>query len=280
MMIRSLLVYAGVLLFVAGCATPAPAPAPPLPAPTSDTSERSFDEAVNVATDGLVAQLQQRPGPSAKTEARRSLVIDPMVDVISGQQTAATLLLEQRVAERLRSSSAQIDVVPFQVVNLSQAQYLLTGTMARVASSQPGAPQAFEINMAVTDLKDGMVVAKASSRARDEGVDTNPAHVVLKTGNFDAVIAWYAAVLNARVAFRSDFIAFLTYDDEHHRVAVINAAGSPAPDEAAAGVHHIAYTYAGLGELLGTYRRLKASGHRARPLHQPRADDLDVLSRP
>ena len=86
------------------------------------------------------------------------------------------------------------------------------------------------------------------------------AHVVLKTGNFDAVITWYATVLNARVAFRNDFIAFLTYDDEHHRVAVINAAGSPAPDEAAAGVHHIAYTYAGLGELLSTYRRLKTSG--------------------
>ena len=86
------------------------------------------------------------------------------------------------------------------------------------------------------------------------------AHVVLKASNFDAVIAWYTAVLNARVAFRSDFIAFLTYDDEHHRVAVINAAGSSAPDEAAAGVHHIAYTYAELGELLGTYRRLKAVG--------------------
>jgi catechol 2,3-dioxygenase-like lactoylglutathione lyase family enzyme len=86
------------------------------------------------------------------------------------------------------------------------------------------------------------------------------AHVVLKTGNFDAVIAWYAAVLNARVAFRSDFIAFLTYDDEHHRVAVINTPGAPASDEAAAGVHHVAYTYAGLGELLATYRRLKASG--------------------
>src|SRR4030095_2644229 len=72
------------------------------------------------------------------------------------------------------SSSAQLDVLPFQVLTLSQAQYLLTGTMARVASSQPGAPQVFEINLAVTDLKDGMVVAQASSRARDEGVDTNP----------------------------------------------------------------------------------------------------------
>src|SRR5438445_229253 len=86
------------------------------------------------------------------------------------------------------------------------------------------------------------------------------AHVVLKTANYDAVIAWYATVLQARVAFRNAFIAFLTYDDEHHRVAVLNTPGSPAPDPAAAGVHHIAYTYTGLGELLATYRRLKASG--------------------
>ena len=86
------------------------------------------------------------------------------------------------------------------------------------------------------------------------------AHVVLKTGNFDAVIAWYATVLQARVAHRNDFIAFLTYDDEHHRVAVLHAPGSLAADEGAAGVHHIAYTYAGLGELLATYQRLKACG--------------------
>src|SRR3989441_9694075 len=86
------------------------------------------------------------------------------------------------------------------------------------------------------------------------------AHVVLKTANYDAVIAWYATVLQAPVAFRNDFIAFLTYDDEHHRVAVLNTPGSPTPDPAAARVHHIAYTYASLGALLSTYRRLKESG--------------------
>jgi catechol 2,3-dioxygenase-like lactoylglutathione lyase family enzyme len=86
------------------------------------------------------------------------------------------------------------------------------------------------------------------------------AHVVLKTAKFNDVIDWYATVLQARVAFRNDFIAFLTYDDEHHRVAVINMPDSPTPEPAAAGVHHIAYTYADLGELLSTYRRLKASG--------------------
>jgi len=86
------------------------------------------------------------------------------------------------------------------------------------------------------------------------------AHVVLKTTNFDAMIEWYATVLNARVAFRNEFIAFLTYDDEHHRIAVIKTPGSPAPEAAASGVHHIAFTYATLGDLLSTYRRLKERG--------------------
>src|SRR5262249_60425072 len=71
---------------------------------------------------------------------------------------------------------------------------------------------------------------------------------------------WSATVPQARLAFRNAFLAFLPYDDEHHRVAVINTPGSPEPDAAAAGVHHIAYTYAELGQLLATYRRLKARG--------------------
>lgn len=173
MMILRLSAYATVCMIVVGCATSTPAPAPAqAPAPTSDTSERSFDEAVNVATDGLMAQLQK--GLSTKTEAKRGVVIDPMVDAASGQQTGATHLLEQRVADRFRSNYSQFDVMPFQVASLSKAQYLLTGTMTRVASSQPGAPQVFQINLALTDLKDGRVVAQASSRARDEGLDTNP----------------------------------------------------------------------------------------------------------
>jgi len=193
MMIRRLSAYASVILIVAGCAKPAPAPVP-IPVATSDTSERSFDEAVNAATDGLVTQLPTPPGPSTKTEAKRGVVIDPMVDALSGQQTAATLLLEQRVADRLRSNS-QLDVLPFQIANLSKAQYLLTGTMTRVASSQPGAAQVFHINLALTDLKEGVVVAQASSRAREEGVDTNPtpyyrdSPVVVKDKVVDGYIA-------------------------------------------------------------------------------------------
>ena len=169
MMIRKLSAYAAVLLIVAGCAektAPPPPPPPPPPVASSDTSERSFDEAVSVATDGLVAQLQKGP--------KRGVVIDPMVDASSGQQTGATRLLEQRVGERLQNPDSPLDVMPFEVANLSTAVYLLTGTMTRTASGQSGPRQVFQIDLALTDLKTGKVVAQASSRARDEGLDVTP----------------------------------------------------------------------------------------------------------
>src|SRR6185436_6769374 len=143
--IRRLSAYAIALLIIAGCAA-SPPPPPPLPAATADTSERSFEEAVQVATDGLMSQLQARSDPAAKTDTKRGIVIDPMVDALSGQQTAATRLLEQRVGERLQANP-RLEVMPFQVASLSKAQYLVTGTMTRVASAQTGARQVFQIDL-------------------------------------------------------------------------------------------------------------------------------------
>jgi hypothetical protein len=174
MTIRALVVYASMLLVVAGCAKPAPPPPAPAPIVTNDTSERGFEEAANVATDALVAQLQRAPGASAKTDAKRGIVIDPMIDSSSGQQTATTQALEQRVAERLVTGAVPVEIMPFLIANVSKAQYLLTGTMTRMAGGQAGAPQVFQINLALTDLQSGTVVAQASSRARDDGLDMNP----------------------------------------------------------------------------------------------------------
>jgi flagellar motor protein MotB len=191
--IRRLSAYAIALLIVAGCATPPPPPPPP-PAATADTTERSFEEAIQVATDGLMSQLQARWDPAAKTDAKRGIVIDPMVDALSGQQTAATRLLEQRVGERLQANP-RLEVMPFQVASLSKAQYLVTGTMTRIASAQTGARQIFQIDLAATDLKTGTVAAQASSRARDEALDMNPtpyyrdSPVVVKDKVVDGYIA-------------------------------------------------------------------------------------------
>ena len=102
-----------------------------------------------------------------------------------------------------------------------------------------------------------------SARAVDRNAAIAPArlaHFVLRTGNFDAMRTWYQTVLGAHAVFENEHLSFMTYDDEHHRVALINAPGSPGRDPAAAGVDHIAFTFADMGALLGTFARLKDQG--------------------
>jgi len=86
------------------------------------------------------------------------------------------------------------------------------------------------------------------------------AHFVLRTGQLDKMAEWYKTVLNARIVFRDERLCFLSYDDEHHRLALINMPGAAVRDPESAGTDHVAYSYNGLGDLLATYRRLKAAG--------------------
>jgi catechol 2,3-dioxygenase-like lactoylglutathione lyase family enzyme len=86
------------------------------------------------------------------------------------------------------------------------------------------------------------------------------AHAVMRTARFEETKAWYLTVLNAQMAFENEFVAFLTYDDEHHRIGIINVPDATPLSPASAGVEHISFTYEQLGELLATYRRLKAIG--------------------
>ena len=84
------------------------------------------------------------------------------------------------------------------------------------------------------------------------------AHFVLRTPNFNAMSEWYQCVLAAKPAFENGFLCFMTYDDEHHRLALINTPDAAVPDDGAAGVDHIAFTFADMGGLLGTFARLKS----------------------
>jgi catechol 2,3-dioxygenase-like lactoylglutathione lyase family enzyme len=86
------------------------------------------------------------------------------------------------------------------------------------------------------------------------------AHFVVRTSRYPEILDWYKTVLKAKAAFESEALAFLTYDDEHHRVAVLNIPGLMDQSEGVAGVHHIAFTYGNLTELLENYERLKTLG--------------------
>jgi len=83
------------------------------------------------------------------------------------------------------------------------------------------------------------------------------AHFVVRTSNFKEIVDWYLKVLGAEISYANDQLAFMTYDDEHHRVAVLNIPGLAKQPDGIVGIHHVAFTYATLNDLMSTYERLK-----------------------
>ena len=91
------------------------------------------------------------------------------------------------------------------------------------------------------------------------------AHVVFNTHRYDEMIAWYLNVFEARCQHRDDRLAFITYDDEHHRMAFVNL--GPLPEDPpkkrmgkGPGLNHLAYTWDSLGDLVSLYKRLRTDG--------------------
>ncbi|MET8210442.1 VOC family protein [Streptomyces sp. NPDC005373] len=108
------------------------------------------------------------------------------------------------------------------------------------------------------------------------------AHVVLWTRQIPQMRDWYNDVLEARVVHENQAVAFLTYDDEHHRIALTDPDGIAklaaehggdgaeglVPSSRAElpadlpphGLMHIAFTYGSLLDLLENYERLAGNG--------------------
>ena len=82
------------------------------------------------------------------------------------------------------------------------------------------------------------------------------AHFVLRVSDLEASIQWYAAVLGMEMVHRAEKLAFMTYDEEHHRLALVETPVEAATP-GAPGLDHVAYTLSSLGDLMATYKRLK-----------------------
>lgn len=89
------------------------------------------------------------------------------------------------------------------------------------------------------------------------------AHVVLQTGQPEALAQFYAEILNGHVVFAGGGLIFLTCDEEHHRIAIAQLPDGVEPkNPKAAGMNHMAFTFDTLDELLDQYRRLANVGIR------------------
>lgn len=110
----------------------------------------------------------------------------------------------------------------------------------------------------MTMLDDGGPAAVARPRI----VPDRLAHVALRTRRFDEVFAWWRNVLQAEVVFQNGFIGFLSFDAEHHRVAVVQLPDLGDAVPKSAGLDHASFTYATLADLVATFDRLADSGIR------------------
>jgi catechol-2,3-dioxygenase len=86
-------------------------------------------------------------------------------------------------------------------------------------------------------------------------------HIVFQTAQGEAMRNWYSTVLDGYVVFSDDVLSFITYDEEHHRVALIH----PPMDmdrktEKTAAFHHSAYTFENIDDLLERYVMLRDKG--------------------
>jgi catechol 2,3-dioxygenase-like lactoylglutathione lyase family enzyme len=122
-----------------------------------------------------------------------------------------------------------------------------------------------------------------------DGAEVAPyklAHVVVRVRDLKRSIDWYSTVLGARLATLGPNFGAITYDEEHHRIGLLEVPGEAHEAEtfgasdlvsddgeraatAAAdamqfsmqpGLEHIAFTFAGLAGLLNTYVRLRDQG--------------------
>ena len=90
-------------------------------------------------------------------------------------------------------------------------------------------------------------------------------HVVYRTRRFEEMLGWYLKVFDAKVRHQNPALAFLTYDDEHHRFAFLNLSvvdptGDQLDRRGVIGVDHVAYTYSNVRDLFENYAQLKELG--------------------
>jgi len=93
---------------------------------------------------------------------------------------------------------------------------------------------------------------------------TKRSHAVLRTTHLKEMIEWYKTVLNAEVLFQNEILAFMTCDEEHHRIALAAFPGLVEKPKHSAGLDHLAFFYPTHGDWIATYERLKATGIKPR----------------
>jgi outer membrane protein OmpA-like peptidoglycan-associated protein len=151
--------------------TGAPVPPPAAAAPPPPPTPIAFDAALLKAANDLFSKAKLDEAPQKVT-----LVIDPLIDGVTGAQSNATRLEEKRVMELVKSTYPRFEVARFSAATVAKAPIVLIGTFTAVnnAGVAGGARDAYRICLALADLKTKTIISKGVARAMPEGIDPTP----------------------------------------------------------------------------------------------------------
>jgi outer membrane protein OmpA-like peptidoglycan-associated protein len=148
-------------------APPVPAPAPaPAPAPVPVPFPQAVSNAANtVLTAAVTAGTAQQP-----------IVIDPLIDGVTGAQTRATDNIQNQITSLVEQRYPQFVVKKFSTESLGVQPYVLIGTFTPINSDgkTAGTREAYRFCLVMADLKSGKIVAKGVARAQLTDVDDTP----------------------------------------------------------------------------------------------------------
>jgi len=156
---------------VAAWAQPAAPVPPPAAAPPPPPTPVAFDAALLKAANDLFSKAKLDSAPDKVT-----LVIDPLIDGVTGAQSNATHLEEKRVVELVKSSYPRFQVARFSSESVAKSPVVLIGTFTAVnnAGVAGGARDAYRICLALADLKTKTIISKGVARSLPEGIDPTP----------------------------------------------------------------------------------------------------------
>jgi outer membrane protein OmpA-like peptidoglycan-associated protein len=147
-------------------ATPEAKPAAPvLPRPVE------FNEAVTSAGTSLFASARTQLG-----DEPRDLVIDPLIDASTGQQTVGSVQMGEQLARILGANFPMWRVQPLSRATLGKSPLLLIGTLTAISTqaSKVEPADAFRVWLTLIDLRTGRIVAKQLGAANADSVNAEP----------------------------------------------------------------------------------------------------------
>lgn len=161
--------------------------------PTASSATLAFDAAIDFAVDDILIQAQQLPEfqPAKKSTVdallqretnvtkRSKIMVDVALDSVSGQQTLGTRFLDERLLARAKMKFPQFEVSPLidsikSTNALASGNFLIAPSLTRLGTQIAAVDARYRINLSLTDLRTGYVLAQSAAQTTAVGISVTP----------------------------------------------------------------------------------------------------------